>query len=284
MGENLRIGVPSKGRLAEISTELLLEAGLRFRRQDRSLFARVKEMPIDITFLRTDDIPVLCAEGAIDLGITGADLVAESGAELTKRMDLGVGNCRLAVCVPEDGGIKSPQDLANQRIATSFPNVTQGYLAGHGVTAHTTKLTGSVEVMIALGVADAIVDLVETGSTLAANRLRILDEIGKYETVLIQNPKTEHQALCDRVVRRLEGVVIARAYSLLEYNVPAGKLAEAEKITPGYNSPTVNRLEDKNWCSVRAMVKRNEVIGIMEQLEALGATAILETSIANCRL
>jgi ATP phosphoribosyltransferase len=226
----------------------------------------------------------LCAEGAIDLGITGADLVAESGAVLTKRMDLGVGNCRLAVCVPEDGGIKTAKDLANQRIATSFPNITQSFLAKHGVKAHTVKLTGSVEVMIALGVADAIVDLVETGSTLAANRLRILDEIGKYETVLIQNPKTQHQALCDRVVRRLEGVVIARAYSLLEYNVPAAKLAEAEKITPGYNSPTVNQLEDKNWCAVRAMVKRNEVISIMEQLESLGATAILETSIANCRL
>jgi ATP phosphoribosyltransferase len=284
MSENLRIGVPSKGRLAEVSTELLVDAGLKFRRQDRSLFARVKEMPIDITFLRTDDIPVLCAEGAIDLGITGADLVAESGEMIVERMNLGVGNCRLAVCVPEDGKIKSPKDLANQRIATSFPNVTNGYFAKHGVTAHTTKLTGSVEVMIALGVADAIVDLVETGSTLAANRLRILDEIGKYETVLIQNPQTKHVALCDRVVRRLEGVVIARAYSLLEYNVPMAKLAEAEKITPGYNSPTVNPLEDKNWCAVRAMVKRNEVIGIMEQLEALGATAILETSIANCRL
>lgn len=284
MNENLRIGVPSKGRLAEISTELLLEAGLRFRRQDRSLFARVQEMPIDVTFLRTDDIPILCAEGAIELGITGADLVAESGVELVERLNLGVGSCRLAVCVPEEGSIRAPKDLANQRIATSFPNVTQAYLAKHGVTAHTVKLTGSVEVMIALGIADAIVDLVETGSTLAANRLRILDEIGRYETVLIQNPKTSHQPLCDRVVRRLEGVVIARAYSLLEYNVPAAKLAEAEKITPGYNSPTVNRLEDQNWCSVRAMVKRNEVIGIMEQLEALGAAAILETSIANCRL
>jgi ATP phosphoribosyltransferase len=284
MTDNLRIGIPSKGRLAEISTELLLEAGLRFRRQDRSLFARVKEMPIDVTFLRTDDIPVLCAEGAIDLGITGADLVAESGVMVTERLNLGVGNCRLAVCVPDEGAIATPKDLASQRIATSFPFVTEAYLAKHGVSAHTVNLTGSVEVMIALGVADAIVDLVETGSTLAANRLRILDEIGRYETVLIQNPQTAQGALCDRVVRRLEGVVIARAYSLLEYNIPLAKLAEAEKITPGYNSPTVNRLEDENWCSVRAMVKRGEVIGIMEQLETLGATAILETAIANCRL
>ena len=116
------------------------------------------------------------------------------------------------------------------------------------------------------------------------NRLRILDEIGSYETVLVQNPSTPHTALADRIVRRLEGVVIARAYSLLEYNVPTEKLAEAEKITPGFNSPTVNRLEDDAWHSVRAMVKRGQVIEIMEQLETLGATAILETAIANCRL
>ena len=284
MPSNFRIGVPSKGRLADISTQLLKDAGLRFRRQDRSLFARVQEMPIDVTFLRTDDIPVLCREGAIDLGITGGDLVAESGGELTTRLSLGVGNCRLAVCVPESGEIHKPVDLAGKRIATSFPNVTQQYLANYGAVAHTVDLTGSVEVMIALGVADAIVDLVETGSTLAANRLRVLDEIDSYETVVVQNPHTPHTALADRIVRRIEGVVIARAYSLLEYNVPTKKLAEAEKITPGFNSPTVNRLEDENWHSVRAMVKRGEVIEIMEQLEGLGATAILETAIANCRL
>jgi ATP phosphoribosyltransferase len=284
MTANLRIGVPSKGRLAEVSMQLLKEAGLNFRRQDRSLFARVREMPIDITFLRTDDIPVLCAEGAIDMGITGADLVTESGVELVERLQLGMGNCRLAICVPEEADVRSPKDLAGKRIATSFPRVTQQYLAQHKTSGHIVRLTGSVEVMIALGVADAIVDLVETGSTLAANRLKILDEIGSYETVLVQNPATKHQALADRVVRRLEGVVIARAYSLLEYNVPADKLAEAERITPGFESPTISRLEDENWLSVRAMVKRAEVIEIMERLEALGATAILETSIANCRL
>ncbi|MCG8450130.1 MAG: ATP phosphoribosyltransferase [Pirellulales bacterium] len=284
MSNNLRIGVPSKGRLADLSTQLLKEAGLRFRRQDRSLFARVKDMPIDVTFLRTDDIPVLCAEGAIDLGITGGDLVAESGVDLQTRLKLGVGNCRLAVCVPDTGDVQQPKDLDGRRIATSFPYVTNAYLAKHGATAHTVELTGSVEVMIALGVADAIVDLVETGSTLAANRLKILDEIGSYETILVQNPDTPHAALADRIVRRVEGVVIARAYSLLEYNVPADKLAEAEKITPGFNSPTVSRLEDKNWYSVRAMVQRGEIIDIMEQLEELGATAILETAIANCRL
>lgn len=284
MCENLRIGVPSKGRLSELAGDLLSSAGLSFRRQERSLFARVRDMPVDVTFLRTDDIPVLCAEGAIDLGITGSDLVAESGAVVTTRLKLGVGSCRLALCIPVDSDVKHPRDLDGKRVATSFAHVTTAYLAQHKATPHIVPLTGSVEVMIALGVADAIVDLVETGSTLAANRLQVLAEIGKYETVLVQNPATPHEHLCDRVARRLEGVVIARAWSMLEYNIPEGKLAEAEKITPGYSSPTINRLEDPSWFSVRAMVRRGEVIGIMEQLEQLGATAILETAISNCRL
>jgi ATP phosphoribosyltransferase len=284
MTDNLRIGIPSKGRLAESAAQLLTEAGLKFRRQDRSLFALVRDMPIELTFLRTDDIPVLCAEGAIDMGITGGDLIEESGVQLNQRLTLGLGNVRLAMCVPDDSRLKKPSDLAGKRIATSFPNVTNKYLAKHGATAHIVNLTGSVEVMIALGVADAIVDLVETGSTLAANRLVMLDEIGKYEMVLVQNPATRHGELCDRIVRRLEGVVIARSYSLLEYNVPQAKLAEAEKITPGFESPTVNKLEEEGWYAVRAMVKRGEVISIMERLEALGASAILETTITNCRL
>jgi ATP phosphoribosyltransferase len=281
---NLRIGVPSKGRLSELAGELLKQAGLSFRRQERSLFARVGEMPIDVTFLRTDDIPVLCAEGAIDMGLTGSDLLAESGADVLTRLELGMGRCKLALCVPEDSSIHTPSQLAGKRVATSFPNVTRKYLAEHKADVHLVNLGGSVEIMITLGVADAIVDLVETGSTLAANQLRVLAEIGRYETVLIQNKARRESELADRVVRRLEGVVIARSWSLLEYNLPRNKLAEAEKITPGFNSPTVNALEDPAWCAVRVMVRRSEVIEVMEKLEKLGAHAILETQINNCRL
>lgn len=284
MNENLRIGVPSKGRLSELAGELLHEAGINFRRQERTLFARVSGLPIDIIFLRTDDIPVLCAEGAIDLGITGSDLVSESQADITIRMHLGVGRCRLSLCVPESSAIKDCSQLSGARVATSFPRVTETFLAQHNAKVHLVNLSGSVEIMIGLGVADAIVDLVETGSTLAANQLRILTDIGSYETVLIQNPRTRHAATCDRVVRRLEGVVIARDYSLLEYNVPKEKLAQAEAVTPGFKSPTVSQLEDPNWCAVRAMVRSKDIISVMEQLEAIGASAILETSIKNCRL
>lgn len=281
---NLRIGIPSKGRLAEAVTGLLAEAGLKFRRSDRALFARVRDMPIDITFLRPADIPVLCAEGALDLGITGSDLVDESGVELVQRMSLGLGRCRLAICVPEDSAFHTPSDLDGARVATSFPRITKRYLTEHGADGRTVELSGSVEIMVALGVADAIVDIVETGSTLAANRLRVLDEIGQYETVLLQNPATHDPDLCDRVVRRLQGIVIARSYCLLEYNIAGDKLPAAEVLTPGFESPTVSPLEEADWFSVRAMVKRSDVIDTMEQLEVLGATAILETTISNCRL
>lgn len=241
-------------------------------------------MPVEITFLRTDDIPTLCAEGAIDLGITGSDLVAEAAADVLVRMKLGVGRCKLAICVPTQSDVERPSQLAGKRVATSFPNTTERFLKQHDAPVHLVKLNGSVEVMISLGVADAIVDLVETGSTLAANQLRILTEIGQYETVLIQSPSCRDQNTADRIVRRMEGVVIARDYSLLEYNVPRAKLSAAEAVTPGFTSPTVTDLEDNDWCAVRAMVKSSEVISIMEKLEAIGALAILEMSINNCRL
>lgn len=280
----LRIGVPSKGRLSELTTELLLQAGLTFRRQERALFARVSGIPADITFLRTDDIPTLCAEGAIDLGITGSDLVAEADANVDIRMQLGVGRCKLAICVPTSSPYQKPGDLAGKRVATSFPRTTERFLKQHDAPVHLVDLNGSVEIMISLGVADAIVDLVETGSTLAANQLRILEIIGQYETVLIQSPACRDTQTADRIVRRLEGVVIARDYSLLEYNIPRSKLAAAEAVTPGFTSPTVTSLEDPAWCAVRAMVKRSDVIPLMEKLEQLGALAILEFSINNCRL
>jgi ATP phosphoribosyltransferase len=188
------------------------------------------------------------------------------------------------MCVADDSPVTDPRQLAGKRIATSFPRITRTWLAARGVEAHFVELSGSVEVMIALGVADAIVDLVETGSTLAANRLRILAEIGRYETVLVQNHRIGDGPLADRIVRRLEGIVIARGWSLLEYNVPRARLAEAEKITPGFNSPTVMALEDTQWCAVRAMVKRGEAHGVIEKLEAIGASAVIETQITNCRL
>lgn len=280
----LRLGVPSKGRLSELATSLLTQAGMSFRRQDRMLFARVQGLPVDLTFLRADDIPTLCNEGAIDLGITGSDLVSEADADVAIRMNLGIGRCRLSICVPDDASLAEVSHLAGKRIATSFPHVTRRFLAENDVDAHVVQLNGSVEVMISLGIADAIVDLVETGSTLAANNLRILTDIGSYETQLIQSRGCRHPDIADRIVRRLEGVVIARDYTLIEFNLPRTKLQAAEEIAPGYHSPTISQLDDPEWISVKVMVQRKSVIDTMERLEAVGATAILETSINNCRL
>ncbi|MEM9643976.1 MAG: ATP phosphoribosyltransferase, partial [Planctomycetota bacterium] len=164
--DTIRIGIPSKGRLSELAGELLQQAGIKYRRQNRGLFARVQGLPIDMVFLRTDDIPTLCAEGAIDMGITGSDLVEEADVDVLHRMNFGVGRCRLAFCIPDDSPIQSAAELDGKRIATSFPSVTKHYLADRNAQAHMVALAGSVEVMIQLGVADAIVDLVETGSTL----------------------------------------------------------------------------------------------------------------------
>jgi ATP phosphoribosyltransferase len=284
LDHNIRIGLPSKGRLSDLAIDLLKEAGIRFRRQNRSLFAKVRGLPIDIIFLRTDDIPVLCAEGAIDMGVTGADLVAEANVDVDTRLSLNVGKCRLAICVPDDLEFNDPQQLDGKRIATSFTNVTKNFLAEHNATAHLVPLSGSVEIMITLGIADFIVDLVETGSTLAANRLKIAHEIGQYETVLIQNKQQRHSEMAQRVIRRLEGVIIARGYSLLEYNIPQENLEAALKITPGFKSPTITPLDDQQWSAVRVMVKSSEITTVMDQLEEIQASAILETPINNCRL
>jgi ATP phosphoribosyltransferase len=190
----------------------------------------------------------------------------------------------MVICVPEESPITQVSDLAGKSIASSFPVITRDYLAHNGCEAQIIPLHGSVEIMVTLGVAEAIVDLTETGSTLAANRLRVLAEIDSYEMVLIQNREARNLELADLVIRRLEGVVVARAYSLLEYNVSRSQLAEAEQITPGFHSPTVNPLEDPDWCAVRVMVKRGDVTETMDRLEMLGATAILETQIHNSRL
>ena len=171
VSNHLRIGIPSKGRLSELATELLLQAGLNFRRQDRSLFARVSSMPVEITFLRTDDIPTLCAEGAIDLGITGSDLVQEANAEVQVRMNLGVGRCKLAICVPTHSDIERPSQLAGKRVATSFPNTTERFLKQHDAPVHLVKLNGSVEVMQRLSYKPDPVDSADQDSGAEAPRM-----------------------------------------------------------------------------------------------------------------
>jgi ATP phosphoribosyltransferase len=169
-------------------------------------------------------------------------------------------------------------------VATSFPQLTKSYFSEHGGDVHLVTVSSSVGVTISLGVADAIADIVQTGSTLAAKKLRITAEIGKFETVLIQNDQVHHGETAERVVRRLEGVINTREWSLLEYTILREKLGMAEGITPGFNSPTVNVLKNDEWWAVEVMVRKRDDIEVMDQLGAIGATAILETQMTNSRL
>lgn len=281
-----RIAIPSKGRLQEASESLLSAAGIGYRRRDRALMARAKGLDLAVLFVRPDDIPILVAEGAADLGIVGRDLVTEHGC--TKRVkelaNLDFGHCRLAVAAREAAGIAKVSQLKGRKVAASMVHSAEAFFKRKRVPVQLVEVSGSVEIMVALGLADAIVDLVESGDTLRDNGLAVIETIAESQAILIAAKKPRDAKLLGVIQRRIEGVLTARQYTLLEYNVPRAKLKEAEKLTPGYNSPTISELEDPKWCAVKVMVPRKNSIEIIDQLEALGASAILETAIHNCRL
>ncbi len=281
--ENLTIGVPSKGRLSEPVLDLLKRAGLKFRRGSRSLYAHCKKNPITLVFLRAEDIPLLVAEGALDLGITGSDLVIEKKAKTQEIMDVGIGECKLSIAAPNNT-VKNLKVLKNKRIATSFPTITAKFFKDLKVPVKIFEVSGSVEVMIALGLADAIVDIVETGDTLRENGLEVVQDIGYYKTILIANKNVTKDPKTLWLKKRIEGVVIADQYCLLEYNIHKNGIPAAEKIAPGFESPTISQLEEKDWFAIKVMVKMHEIHEVMDQLENIGATAIMQITINNCRL
>ncbi len=283
--KKLKFALPSKGRLKEPAIELLHKAGFKFRAKGRNLYSTCTTDDITFIFVRTDDIPVLVDSGVVDAGITGSDLVIERNSDVSEIMSLGFGMCRLCVAVREECGETELNFLSGKTIATSFPQVTQGYFARNGVhDVQIVEMTGSVEIMVALGLADAIVDIVETGDSLRDNNLKVFSEIGKYETVLISGRNVSEDERINRIKRRIEGILLATQYSILEYNIEKVNLAKAEELTPGYKSPTLSQLEDENWFAVKVMVKKKEVPFVMDNLEKIGATAIFETDLKNCRL
>lgn len=281
-----RIAVPSKGRLQEPSESLLKAAGIKYRKRDRSLFSCVDGMKAAILFVRPDDIPLLVAEGAADIGLVGNDLIHENGCEarVLKRLDLGYGQCRLALAARVVDGIKSAEDLRGRKVAASMAHSASEYFKRKNIDVQLLAVNGSVEIMVALGLADAIVDLVESGDTLRDNGLDVIETVAASQAVLIQSQKPRDENICNIIVRRIQGVLTAQQYTVLEYNIPRIKLAQAEALTPGYNSPTISTCEDPTWVAVKAMVPKKQSIELMDKLEALGATAILETQILNCRL
>jgi ATP phosphoribosyltransferase len=283
--ERLRIAVPSKGRMQDSAIEILKGAGLHFRLSGRRLFSICSETETRIIFSNVGDIPVLVAEGVVDLGITGSDQVLEKRVDVIEHKKLGFGRCRVSVAAQKDSELRSPADLSGKVIGSSFANLATDYFRAQGVDdVQIISIGGAVEVMVLLGLVDAIVEIVETGNSLLENDLVELWPVLSAEAVLIGNENPRDIAERDRFLRRVDGVLAARRYSLLEYNCPADKLDEATRITPGFSSPTVQKLVDSQWLAVRVLVERSRIHGILDQLEGIGCVAILESEVRHSRL
>ncbi|MDR1711818.1 MAG: ATP phosphoribosyltransferase [Propionibacteriaceae bacterium] len=281
--ELLRIAVPNKGSLAEAAAQMLREAGYRQRNDPKELVLTDEENGVEFYYLRPRDIAVYVGEGTLDIGITGRDMLLDSGAEAHEVMELGFGGTRFRFAAPNGLGLTTA-DLAGKRIATSYPGLVKRYLDRIGVQARLIQLDGAVESSVRLGVADVIADVVETGTTLRQAGLELFGEpILESQAVLISRSETPSDC-ADLLLRRLKGVITARTYHMIDYNVPKAKLEQAFAITPGLDSPTVSPLAQEGWVAVRAMIPRAESQRIMDALWDVGAEAILVTTIHACRL
>ncbi len=277
MRERLRLAVPNKGRLVEPTLALLHDAGLLFEEHDRSLVAHVQNHPLDILFVRTGDVIEFVADGVAEVGVTGVDILAESGMDLRKLRDLGYGRCRLAAAVPADSPYQGLRDLSGLRIATSHPRVTRRFFAELDIPVEVISLSGAVEVAPRLGLADAIVDLVSTGSTLSMNGLRPIGDLLASEAILVAGPTATDRRSdeLDGIVTMLGSVIAARRRKYLMMNAPSAKLAELEGLLPGLESPSVIPLAHAGMIAIHAVVGADEVWGLLPRLKGAGASGIL---------
>lgn len=281
----LRIAVPNKGSLSEPAVDMLREAGYRQRHDPRVLVLVDPDNDIEFFFLRPRDIAVYVGAGTVDAGITGRDLLLDSGADAVEHMQLGFGASTFRFAAPADR-VAALEQVAGRRVATSYPVLVDGYLRERGITAEVIRLDGAVESAVQLGVAEVVADVVSTGTTLRGAGLAVFgDPILQSEAVLIR-PRSQIEVPqgLEVLARRLQGVLVARQYVLMDYDVPTALVEEAVAITPGLESPTVSPLHNRQWSAVRAMVHRDETNQVMDTLYDLGARAILVTSIHACRL
>lgn len=280
----LKIAVPNKGSLADASIEILKEAGYRQRVDSRDLVLTDAENGVEFYYLRPRDIALYVGTGELEAGITGRDLLIDSGADAQEILSLGFGGSTFRFAGPAAKNFKL-EDLSGKRVATAYPGLVENYLSKLGVSAKVVRLDGAVESSVRLGVADVIADVVSTGNTLRQAGLSIFgDPILQSEAILIsRNSKVLPDDL-QILLRRLQGVVTARQYVLLDYDVPRISVDQACAITPGLESPTISPLQKPDWVAVRAMVLRKDTNRLMDELWALGARGILVTDIHACRL
>ena len=281
----LRVALPNKGQLAEPAREMLREAGYLRSHHPRDLVVQDPENDAEFFFLRPRDIATYVGSGTLDIGITGRDMLLDSAAPASELMQLGFGGSNFRLAVPTADVAGGVAALAGKRIATSYPGVLAAWLDENGIAAKLIKLEGAVETAVNLGVADAVADVVDTGTTLRQAGLVVIGEpILKSEAVLIRRDDAPDAKSIEVFVRRLEGVIVARTYVMVDYDVPADLVSKAVSITPGIESPTVSPLHDQKWAAVRAMVPRREVHNVMDELYELGAKGIIVTDIHAARL
>ncbi len=280
----LRIAVPNKGSLSEPAAQMLHEAGYKVRRDPKDLIITDPDNEVELFYLRPRDIAIYVGSGTVDAGITGRDLLLDSGSDAVEVMGLGFGRSTFRYAAPV-GAMAKVADLSGRRVATSYAGLVEADLRRAGVQAEVVRLDGAVETAITLGVADVIADVVETGATLRSQGLEVFGEpILRSEAVLIRRAEVREDNGAGVLRRRLLGVVTARDYVMLDYDCPVELVERACAVTPGLESPTVSPLADPAWVAVRAMVPRGRTNRVMDELYDLGARAILVTHIAACRL
>lgn len=280
----IKLAVPNKGRLNERAVELLLKSGIDLGEEwGRKLYVMAKDQDIEVMFVRAQDIPAFIATGAIDIGITGEDLAAESGYKIKKLMDLEFGYCRLSIAAPEASGIRTADDIPNgSKVATSFPNLTKKYFKSIGKDVSIIEVSGAAEIMPYLGISDLIADLVASGSTLKMNRLVEVSKILDSQAAIYSSDVSmkKYGAQITDVVASLKSVMAAEERKYLMANVPKKKLKEVQKIIPGINGPTIlNIAGNDDIVAVHAVIRSKDVYNAVNDLKRLGAKGILTLSI-----
>lgn len=276
----MRIAVPNKGRIHDPTIDLLEHAGLHIENgSDRKLYAETVDPDVTVLFVRAADIPEYVRDGAADIGITGYDQVRESGHDLTELLDLGFGKCRLVLAAPEDGDIDEVSDVADKSVATEFPTIARRYFDEQGIDPEIVKVTGATELTPHVDMADAIIDITSTGTTLAVNRLGIVDEVLSSSVRLFARPDVADDPKVQQVTMALRSVLAADGKRYLMMNAPKEKLDDVREVIPGMGGPTVMDIAGDDKVAVHVVVDEADVFSVINDLRAVGASDILVTEI-----